>query len=146
MLCALIRCITFLLKRLTNALWCMNVILLHGNHWHVSAIHVAIFRVVKTRIQLQLYCIKISPKVKVIMFCSNSWFKEYNIDEYKVLENGKLHHNRWELDNTSRGLLKIHLHLGNLVSRPDWSLIDQLTFEKATWVGEDSKTRQQRKF
>ena len=33
------------LKRPTNALECMNVILLHTNHQFVSAIHVAIFRV-----------------------------------------------------------------------------------------------------
>jgi len=29
----------------------MNVILLHGDHGHVSATHVVIFRVVSTRIQ-----------------------------------------------------------------------------------------------
>jgi len=33
----------------------MNVIVLHINHRHVSATRVAIFRVVRTRIQTQLY-------------------------------------------------------------------------------------------
>jgi hypothetical protein len=39
------------LKRPTNALECMNLSLLYGNDGHVSAIHVAIFRVARTRIQ-----------------------------------------------------------------------------------------------
>jgi hypothetical protein len=32
----------------------MNVILLHSIHGHVSAIHVAVLRVARTRIQIQL--------------------------------------------------------------------------------------------
>jgi len=42
------------LKRPTTAPGCMNVISLHSNHQHVSATHVAIFRVMRTRIQIQL--------------------------------------------------------------------------------------------
>jgi len=41
----------------------MNVILLHSNHRHVSATHVDIFRVVRTRIQLQLQCVEIIPQL-----------------------------------------------------------------------------------
>ena len=40
---ALIRFIQ-LFKKTKNALGCMNVILLHNNHRHVSTIHVAILR------------------------------------------------------------------------------------------------------
>jgi hypothetical protein len=50
------------------------------------------------------------------------------------------------LDNTSRDLLEIHLRLAIVLSKSDWSLIDQLTFKKATRVGEDSKARQLWKF
>jgi len=42
------------IKRPTNALGFMNIILLHSNHRHILATHVAIFRVVRTRIQIQL--------------------------------------------------------------------------------------------
>jgi len=41
----------------------MNVILLHSGHRHVSANHVAIFRVMGTRIQVQL-CFEITPQFK----------------------------------------------------------------------------------
>jgi hypothetical protein len=58
----------------------------------------------------------------------------------------RIRHNRRELDHTSRELLTIHLRLGSLLSQSDWFLIDQLTFEKAARVGDDSKTRQLRKF
>ena len=37
-----------------NALQCVNVILLHNNYKHVSATHVPVFKLVTTRIQLQL--------------------------------------------------------------------------------------------
>jgi hypothetical protein len=47
-----VRC-TQILKRPTNALGFVNVILLHINHRHVSATRVAIFRVVRIRMQLQ---------------------------------------------------------------------------------------------
>jgi hypothetical protein len=50
---AIIRCIKFL-KRSANALECMYVILLRSDHRHVSATQVAVFRVVRTRIQLPL--------------------------------------------------------------------------------------------
>jgi len=55
---ALIRCIISFKEISTNALGCMNVILLLTDHRHVSATHVAIFRVVKIGIQLQLLCIR----------------------------------------------------------------------------------------
>jgi hypothetical protein len=51
-------------KRSTNALECMNVILLHSNHQHVLTTHVNIFRVVRTRIKLQLSCVRITPELK----------------------------------------------------------------------------------
>jgi hypothetical protein len=38
----------------TNTLGWMNVILLHSNQRHVSAIDVAIFRVLRTRTQIHL--------------------------------------------------------------------------------------------
>jgi hypothetical protein len=40
--------------RPTYTLGCMNVTLLHSNNRHVSATHVAIFRVVKARTQIHL--------------------------------------------------------------------------------------------
>ena len=40
-----------------------------------------------------------------------------------------------ELDNTSRELLEIHLHVASVLSMSDWSLIDQLTFNKTTRGG-----------
>ena len=58
----------------------------------------------------------------------------------------RIHQIRRELDNTSRDLLEIHLRLAIVLSKSDWSLIDQLTFKKATRVGEDSKARQLWKF
>jgi hypothetical protein len=42
------------LKTATNAVECMNVTLLHSKQRHVSATHVAIFRVLRTRIQINL--------------------------------------------------------------------------------------------
>ena len=36
----------------------MNVILLHSDHRHVLATHVAIFREVSARIQIYLHCVK----------------------------------------------------------------------------------------
>ena len=41
-----------LLKIPTNALGYINVISLHKEHIHVSAIHLAFFRVVRARIQI----------------------------------------------------------------------------------------------
>jgi len=43
----------------------------------------------------------------------------------------RIHHNRRELDNTSRELLEMHLHLASVLSKSDWSLIDQLTFNQS---------------
>ena len=50
------------------------------------------------------------------------------------------------MDNISRELLKVHLHLASVLSERDWSLFDHLTFNKATRLGEDCKTRQLKKF
>jgi hypothetical protein len=58
----------------------------------------------------------------------------------------RIHHKRRELDNTSQDLLKKHLLLASVLSNLDWSLIDQLMFNKAAQVGEDSKAGQIRKF
>src|SRR5215469_1292483 len=58
----------------------------------------------------------------------------------------RIHHNRRELDHTSRALLQVHLRLASLLSESDWSLIDRLTFNKATRTGEDSKASQLQKF
>ena len=43
-------------------------------------------------------------------------------------------------------MLKIHLRLASVLSKLDWSLIDQLTFKKAARVGDDSTARQLQKF
>ena len=43
-------------------------------------------------------------------------------------------------------MLEIHLRLATVLSKLDWSLINQLMFNKATCVGEDSKARQLWKF
>lgn len=42
------------LQRPANAVGCINIILLHCNHRHVSAVHVAVFRFVRARIQIIL--------------------------------------------------------------------------------------------
>jgi hypothetical protein len=52
-----------IIKRPTNAFEYMNVNLLYSNHRHVSATHVAIFRVARTRIQRKL-CVGINPQFK----------------------------------------------------------------------------------
>jgi hypothetical protein len=43
------------LKGPTNSHGFMRVILLQSNHWHISGTHVAIMRVMRTRIQIQLF-------------------------------------------------------------------------------------------
>jgi len=43
-----------------TTLECMNVTLLNSNHLHVSDTHIAIFRVMRTRIQIQLQCVEIT--------------------------------------------------------------------------------------
>jgi hypothetical protein len=53
MFCALIIFLTFL-KEPTNSLGFMNIILLHSNHRYVSTTHIAIFRLIRTKIQVQL--------------------------------------------------------------------------------------------
>jgi len=49
----------------TNALGFMSVILLGSDSRHFSAIHVATFRVLRTRKQIQ-FCVKITPQLKAI--------------------------------------------------------------------------------
>jgi len=44
------------LKGSTNARGCRNVILFYSNHRRVSANNISIFRVVRTRIQIQRCC------------------------------------------------------------------------------------------
>jgi hypothetical protein len=42
----------------------VDVNVLHNGHQHVSANHVAILKVVKTRIQIRLKCVYITPQLK----------------------------------------------------------------------------------
>jgi len=42
---------------------CLNVIVLYRDNRHVSATRVSIFRVVSTRTQMNLKCIKITPRL-----------------------------------------------------------------------------------
>jgi len=63
-----IRCLN-LLKTPTNILVFMNVTLLQCNYQYVSAAYVAIFRVVRTRIQIQEQCDIITPQLKITQFC-----------------------------------------------------------------------------
>jgi len=49
MLHALITCIKLFKKAKKNALGCINAFLLYSNHPHVSATHVVIFRLVRTK-------------------------------------------------------------------------------------------------
>jgi hypothetical protein len=58
----------------------------------------------------------------------------------------RIHHSRCELDSTSQELLEIHILMAGALSEPDWTLIDRLTFEKASGIDEDSKARQFDKF
>jgi hypothetical protein len=46
----------------------MDVILLYSNHVHVSATHVAIFRVVSARMQIYLECVMITPQIEAFSF------------------------------------------------------------------------------
>jgi len=52
----------------------MDVRLLHSTHQHVSPIHVAIFRVARTRIQISLICEK-SVTTQNLAFLSY-WYKK----------------------------------------------------------------------
>jgi hypothetical protein len=58
------------LNRLTNPPEIMNVISLHSDHKQVSTTYVAIFRLVRTRIQLQLQlkCVGINPLLNILQF------------------------------------------------------------------------------
>jgi len=64
---ALIRRIIFFIAP-TKAFSYVNVTLFHSNHGYVSVIHVVIFRLMKTGIQIQLYCIEITPQLKSLYF------------------------------------------------------------------------------
>jgi len=57
----------------------MTVILLHGNHRKVSTSHVAIFRVTRSRIKIQLQCVKITPVKNYMM---NKVYKLLNTQLY----------------------------------------------------------------
>jgi hypothetical protein len=46
----------------------MNVILLRSNHRNVSTTDVVFFMVVRTRVQIQLHCVEITPELKNIFF------------------------------------------------------------------------------
>ena len=60
----------------------MNVILLRNDHRHVSATHVAIVRVVRTRIEIQY--VKNTPQLKIMNFMHliNAW----SIEHIKVIK------------------------------------------------------------
>jgi len=53
-----------------------------------------------------------------------------------------IHHNRRQLDTTSREMLNTHPRIANQHSECDWALIDQNTLIKAKRVGENCKARQ----
>jgi len=53
-------------KEPTNAPEFMNVMLLRSNNLHISSTHVRIFRVIRTRSQIQLECVEIALKLKII--------------------------------------------------------------------------------
>ena len=71
---------TYIFLRPPNVLECMNVILLHSNQRHVSAIHVTIFRVV----------------IKSPNFVLNSRLQVYNIDKYKIPEHKKVQYMKYK--------------------------------------------------
>ena len=48
----------------------MNVILLNSRNVHISATHVGIFRVIRTRLKTQLWCVEIALQFKIIKFLS----------------------------------------------------------------------------
>jgi hypothetical protein len=58
---------TWILLKDQQARECMNLILLPRNHRYVSPDHLAIFRVVRTRMQFQL-CVGISSQLKIMYF------------------------------------------------------------------------------
>ena len=58
----------YVFKTPTNAVGFKDVILLHNYYRHVSATRVAIFRMVRRRIQIQLQLGEITLKLKVIRF------------------------------------------------------------------------------
>jgi len=57
---ALVRAIKFI-KRPTNTLGFVNVMLLHSDHRHISANHVVIFREGRTSVE-------ITPKLRILQF------------------------------------------------------------------------------
>jgi hypothetical protein len=75
----IVKSLTYNFLRPTNALGCVNENLLHSNHRHVSATHVAILGVVKTRIKMKLQCVGTTAHFKKIIFVLKS-------SSYKILE------------------------------------------------------------
>ena len=69
----------------------MNVILLHNDHRHVSATYVAIFMVVRTRIQIQ--GVETTPQLKIMNFMH--LIIEGNMERIKVIK-------RWLLSNVNQ--------------------------------------------
>ena len=63
----------------------MNVISLHSDHWHVSATHVAIFRVVRETVQIYLNVLgSLHGSNRTVL--ANIPVKWWNSDEYKISE------------------------------------------------------------
>jgi len=58
----------YLLEGPTNAFGFISVILLHSNPQQFWATHMAIFRVVRTRVQIWLQCVENTPQLKIIQF------------------------------------------------------------------------------
>jgi hypothetical protein len=58
----------------------------------------------------------------------------------------RMQNNRRDLDHNSREHLQAQLRLTSILSGTHWDLIDRLSFNKATNIGEHAKTRQLRKF
>ena len=57
----------------------MDVTVLHGGHRHVSATHVAIFRVVRTRIQIYVNASNSLHSLKIVWFLAkiHGWIIKY---------------------------------------------------------------------
>jgi len=64
--------------------------LLHNDHRHVSAIHVAIFREVRTSIQLKSVHRNKATVNKSYNFFVKFTVKQHNITQYKIFEGEKV--------------------------------------------------------
>jgi len=69
----------------------------------------------------------------------------YQLTSFALLRE-RIQQNRRELDSISCALLETHLWLANTLTTSHWCLIDQLTSNKATRIGDDHKARQTQKF